>query len=193
MPSPTGTCAALALAAAASLTLTAPPAGGADPAPPVGAAPDRAAAVRAAHTASLQLAAAYRATGAYQNQHTAEAAGYLPDRYCVPGRPGAGGLGYPHFNHAHDNSRDPARPSALIYTDDARGNRRLAALEWVSTGRERPPDMFGAAFNGPIPGKFPGQPDHYTLRVWLWKENPSGRFALYNPDVRCRPGTTRPA
>lgn len=142
---------------------------------------------------SLQLAAAYGATAKYQHTRTATAAGYVPDTYCVPGKPGAGGLGYPHFNHAHDDSRDPSKPTALIYEDDVRGSRRLVALEWTSTGPNRPANLFGAAFNGPIPGKFPGQPAHYTLRVWLWKENPSGRFALYNPDVRCRPGTTRPA
>ncbi|MCJ0874053.1 hypothetical protein [Streptomyces sp. AP-93] len=141
----------------------------------------------------LALATAYRATAPYLDPHAATAAGYVPDAYCVPGKAGAGGLGYPHFNHAYDDSLDPAKPTALIYVDDARGTRRLAALEWVFTGADRPPNLFGAAFNGPIPGKFPGQPPHYKLRVWLWKENPGGRFALYNPDVSCRPGTTRPA
>ncbi|MFE4635297.1 hypothetical protein ACFRJ1_18255 [Streptomyces sp. NPDC056773] len=139
------------------------------------------------------IATAYRATAPHQFPHTAAAAGYVPDAYCVPGKAGVGGLGYPHFNHAHDDSLDPAKPTALIYVDDTHGTRRLAALEWVSTRKDGPPKLFGTAFHGPIPGKFPGQPTHYTLRLWLWKENPGGRFALYNPAVSCRPGTTRPA
>lgn len=26
---------------------------------------------------------------------------------------------------------------------------------------------------------------HRSLHVWLWKDNPSGLFAAFNPDVSC--------
>jgi hypothetical protein len=28
-------------------------------------------------------------------------------------------------------------------------------------------------------------PIHYDLHVWLWKKNPSGMFARWNPTVTC--------
>lgn len=31
----------------------------------------------------------------------------------------------------------------------------------------------------------PDMPIHYDLHVWLWKANPSGMFASWNPDVTC--------
>ena len=30
-----------------------------------------------------------------------------------------------------------------------------------------------------------GMPVHYDLHVWLWKHNPSGVFAPFNPDASC--------
>jgi hypothetical protein len=28
-------------------------------------------------------------------------------------------------------------------------------------------------------------PIHYDLHVWLWKHNPSGLFAPFNPEASC--------
>jgi hypothetical protein len=28
-------------------------------------------------------------------------------------------------------------------------------------------------------------PTHWSLHVWLWKDNPNGLFAAFNPDVSC--------
>jgi hypothetical protein len=30
-----------------------------------------------------------------------------------------------------------------------------------------------------------GLPPFYTLPVWAWKDNPSGTFTNWNPDVSC--------
>ena len=30
-----------------------------------------------------------------------------------------------------------------------------------------------------------GMPTHFDLHVWLWKRNPSGIFASWNPAVVC--------
>jgi hypothetical protein len=30
-------------------------------------------------------------------------------------------------------------------------------------------------------------PEHYDLHVWLWKHNPEGMFAQFNPRVSCTP------
>lgn len=181
---------ALALAAAAALTAPAGPAA-ASPGPHPGA-----------HTRSagwLDLTRATLASSRYLGEPASTAAGYVPDRYCVSDPAGGGALGYPHFNHAYDNSLDPEKPAALLYEDDASGRRRLVALEWVVMDRDGKveteddrPSLFGQPFKGPIPGRFKGQKVHYALHVWLWKPNPAGLFATYNPEVHCRPGTTRP-
>ncbi|MFD3539806.1 hypothetical protein ACFWUQ_09935 [Streptomyces sp. NPDC058662] len=187
---------ALSLAAATALTLAATPAG-AHPGPPgtsgTSAAPARPGAARA------ELARAAAASARYTLVERSVAAGYVPDQYCVQDPAGAGAIGYPHFNHAHDDSLDPAKPAALLYEDDARGRRRLVALEWVVMDRDGRvetdddrPSLFGQPFKGPIPGRFKGQKTHYALHVWLWKDNPAGLFATFNPEARCLPGTTRP-
>ncbi|WP_229833363.1 hypothetical protein, partial [Streptomyces purpureus] len=170
------------------------------PAPGPGHAPaPRLASPEATITGRAALAKAVVSSGRYLDPRAASAAGYVPDQYCVPNPAGPGALGYPHFNHAYDNSLDPARPAALIYEDDRNGGRRLTALEWVVADRDGltttdddRPTLFGRAFKGPFPGRFKGQPVHYALHVWLWKANPHGMFEVYNPTVRCLPGTTRP-
>jgi hypothetical protein len=47
------------------------------------------------------------------------------------------------------------------------------------------PSLFGQEFDGPMEGHGPGQPIHYDLHVWLWKKNPAGMFAPFNPKVAC--------
>jgi len=36
-----------------------------------------------------------------------------------------------------------------------------------------------------MPGHFAGMPVHYDLHVWLWKHNPAGMFAEWNPGLSC--------
>lgn len=144
-------------------------------------------------------AATYRATARYQRHDNAVRDGYVPDKYCVADRAGSGALGYPHFNHAYDNSLDPAKPAALYYEDDGHGGKRLVGVQWLVYDRDQNPttsddrpSLFGVPFTGPHLGHFRGQPVHYALHLWLWKKNPRGQYATYNPAVTCLPGTTRP-
>ncbi|MEV8530524.1 hypothetical protein [Streptomyces sp. NPDC051211] len=181
---------ALALTTAASLALAA------------AAAPTGASAATGADTgrAAVERALTYRATAPFHLHANAVRAGYVPDKYCVVDRAaGTGALGYPHFNHAYDNSVDPSKPAALFYEDDGRGGKRLVGVQWLVYDRDQNPatdddrpSLFGTAFKGPRPGNFPGQPVHYALHLWLWKKNPKGVFETFNPAVTCLPGTTRP-
>ncbi|MCB8901000.1 MULTISPECIES: hypothetical protein [unclassified Streptomyces] len=155
---------------------------------------------RAEAEAAADKAVTYRVTAPYQQHANGVRAGYKPDQYCVFDRAGGtGALGYPHFNHAYDNSTDPAKPTALFYEDDGKGGKRLVGVEWLVHDRDQSlktdddrPSMFGVPFKGPNRGNFPGQPLHYALHLWLWKKNPKGQFTTYNPAVTCLPGTTRP-
>ncbi|MCY0941516.1 hypothetical protein [Streptomyces antarcticus] len=149
--------------------------------------------------AAVERSVTYRATAPYHIHANGVKAGYVPDKYCVANRTGPGALGYPHFNHAYDNSVDPAKPAALYYEDDGRGGKRLVGVQWLVYDRDQNPatdddrpTMFGRAFKGPQRGNFPGQPVHYALHLWLWKANPKGVYETYNQAVACLPGTTRP-
>ncbi|MEU8778029.1 hypothetical protein [Streptomyces sp. NPDC048606] len=177
------------LALAAAATLAAAPSAPAAPAAP-----------GPRLTPAAQLALTYRATAKFHRHDAAVRAGYVPDKYCVVNPSGgAGALGYPHFNHAYDGSVDPQKPTALLYEGDGKGRWRLAGLEWMVVdrdGREDTdddrPSLFGQPFRGPLPARYAGQKVHYSLHLWLWKDNPSGRFEPFNPAVVCLPGTTRP-
>ncbi|WP_329376772.1 hypothetical protein OG625_04615 [Streptomyces sp. NBC_01351] len=149
---------------------------------------------------AVERSLTYRATARFQQHANAVRAGYVPDKYCVANRQGPGALGYPHFNHAYDNSVDPAKPAALYYEDDRHGGKRLVGMQWLVYDRDQNlatdddrPTMFGTRFKGPLRGNFPGQPVHYALHLWLWKKNPLGEQETFNPAVTCLPGTTRPA
>jgi hypothetical protein len=47
------------------------------------------------------------------------------------------------------------------------------------------PSLFGVKFDGPMLGHEAGMPIHHDLHLWLWKHNPSGLFAMWNPRVHC--------
>jgi hypothetical protein len=105
-----------------------------------------------------------------------------------------GGMGY-HYVHpglAADRKLDPRAPEALLYEPTASGRMRLIAVEYIRADADQTketdddrPSLFGVPFDGPMDGHEPGQPVHYDLHAWVWKPNPSGTFAQFNPDVRC--------
>ncbi|NEA68145.1 hypothetical protein [Streptomyces sp. SID12488] len=71
-------------------------------------------------------------------------------------------------------------------------SRRLVAAEWIVVDKDQDlatdddrPSMFGVPFDGPMLGHAPGMPIHYDLHAWVWKNNPSGTFARWNPTVTC--------
>ena len=75
-----------------------------------------------------------------------------------------------------------------------RTTRRLVAIEYVKndadgdlgTDDDRP-SLFGEPFDGPMEGHEPGQPVHYDLHAWVWRHNPAGELAQFNPEVGCPP------
>jgi hypothetical protein len=90
----------------------------------------------------------------------------------------------------------------LHYLRRPSGRRELVAVEWVvpvlvngkryfgeaeppEDSRSRKPRMFGRKFDGPIPPTIPGQPWHYSVHLWPWRENPEGLFAPFHKDLRC--------
>jgi hypothetical protein len=104
------------------------------------------------------------------------------------------------------------KPEAMLY-EDQNGKLTLVGVEWIVrdmdqlVGTHNTPEpqlRLGnnvVAFHGPMEGheKWPGSPYtkvvdeieepwmpyHYDLHAWIWKDNPSGLFADWNPTVKC--------
>ncbi|MGW0117526.1 hypothetical protein [Streptomyces sp. NPDC003327] len=176
--------AALALAATASLALgaAAPAVSAAAPAKPKPVTdfphPD--------------LKKTYHATVKYRDEQKAIADGYQRTDDCVED-PRLGGMGYHYVNPANlggpGKAPNPTKPTALLYEEDHKtGKRELVAVEWVvlDPNRNLPrPALFDRAFDGPF--DFPPLGPHYSLHAWIFKKNPRGVFAPYNPRVHCTP------
>ncbi len=140
-------------------------------------------------TTLKMLASLRSATAKYHRLEVAEEAGYSLGSECVASP--AGGMGYHYVNFGLvDENYDPTAPEALLYEEDEDGNLKLVAVEfvimkdpWDSENAEMP--YFGSReFDvalAPIPLPF----DNYQLHVWIWKNNPSGIFEKFNPNVEC--------
>ena len=131
------------------------------------------------------LANVRQATSAFHNLDAAVAAGYDPLLSCFD-LPGVGGMGQHYVNTSLlDATVEANRPEALVYEVD--GNRlQLVAVEyivpwsaWVSL---TPPQLYGRSF-------FRNDSLHlWALHAWIWRPNPLGMFANYNPSVKLCPG-----
>lgn len=139
------------------------------------------------------LAQVRQATAKYHGVSQALADGYLPTEHCVA-VPGVGGMGYHYVNPTlvGDPSVDPSKPEVLLYAPKKNGGLKLVGVEYLvvdadqelSTDGDRP-NLFGVPFNGPMEGHEPGMPIYYDLHAWIFKGNPDGVFADFNPEVRC--------
>lgn len=141
------------------------------------------------------IAAVRRATAKYHDPAVAEADGFIPTEECAA-HPQLGGMGLHYINPARigDPSIVATEPEVLLYEPSPDGGVRLIGVEWLAidddgdltTDHDRP-SVLGTAFDGPMPGHDEHMPVHYDLHAWIWKHNPAGDFAVWNPTVRCAP------
>ena len=130
------------------------------------------------------LARARAATAQFHRFDVAEAAQYdfLFLDMCMENQP-TGGMGYHYVNVGLLNGTvDVEHPEAVMYEPGPNGQLRLVGLEYVIPASEwtspEPPVLFGREFTL-------NQFDLWALHVWIWKNNPSGMFADWNPTVSC--------
>lgn len=109
---------------------------------------------------------------------------------CVA-HPTEGAMGYHYFNAElmADHAVNALEPEALVYAPSPNGGLKLVAVEWVVLGPEsnppgvsEPPSVLGMEMHILVP---PPGPAFYLLHAWVWKHNPSGMFADWNPEVEC--------
>ena len=132
-----------------------------------------------------ELARLRALTAQFQDLALADRAGYsLPLTGCVSD-PMLGGMGF-HFGKesAIDGTANPLEPEVLLYEPEANGRLRLVAVEFIVpyTFQPRngpPPQLFGRDFT-PFDGN-----GVWGLHAWIWRENPAGMFANFNPGVSC--------
>jgi hypothetical protein len=135
---------------------------------------------------NADLAAANMAAAVYQDVEQAEADGYastLETLGCFEDAQ-RGGMGLHYANDTlMDAHLDATAPEALLYELDHRGEiASLVAHEYIVpidawTG-SAPPRLFGQDFH-----RHPVLPV-WILHTWIWKDNPAGVFADFNPRVR---------
>jgi hypothetical protein len=75
---------------------------------------------------------------------------------------------------------------------------RLVAVEYIAfqgpwdATHDMAPMLFGQMFMlTTAPNRF-GLPPFYSLHAWVWKNNPSGTFSMWNPTVHCPAAATTP-
>lgn len=107
---------------------------------------------------------------------------------CVA-HPTAGAMGYHYFNKTlvDDLVVDPLKPEGLVYVPGLDGRLQLAAVEYVVPGAasnppgvSSPPSVLGSPMVILVPAV-----GFYTLHAWVWRYNPAGMFAHWNPEVVC--------
>ena len=130
------------------------------------------------------LAQLQRATAPYHDFDAAVRAGYgTRITPCWTHRT-QGAMGYHYGNPALiDGTVDLLQPEVLMYEPQPGGHLRLVGLEYIvpieAWQGAAPPTLLGHEFH---PHSFL---PIYKLHVWLWRANPSGIFADWNPKVSC--------
>lgn len=132
------------------------------------------------------LAEVRAATAKYHDVAVAEAHGYVPVSPCEASGDGVMGIHYLNMDLASDLEVVPTQPEVLLYVPTENG-LELAGVEYFVAAMpgSTAPRVLGATFDGPMAGHNPQMPTHYDLHVWLWKHNPAGMTAQWNPALSC--------
>jgi len=133
-----------------------------------------------------ELATVRQVTAPFHDFNVARAAGWSAKiTSCLVDPGGAGGMGF-HYGNVPliDGTARVDAPQLLLYEPGENGLLRLVAVEYIipysfHSRDAAPPVLFGQQFL---------QFDAFQvwgLHVWVWKNNPSGMFAPWNPRVSC--------
>ncbi len=94
----------------------------------------------------------------------------------------------------NDATIDWLKPEIVIYEPEADGSLQLVSVEYLvfeAAGIGKPPEFHGHEFTYMVDNpttpldEAHGFEAHYDLHVWLYRHNPRGMFAPWNPAVSC--------
>jgi len=142
------------------------------------------------------IRAVRHATAPFRHLANARTAGYglLKDAAgiaCIDNPAGGMGVHYVNGGLVGDDAVNALTPEALVYEPQANGRMRLVAVEYVvfqakwDASHSSPPSLFGHTFEAVGATNRYGIPPFYELHAWIWKHNPAGMFADWNPRVTC--------
>ena len=93
---------------------------------------------------------------------------------------------------------DFLKPSILIYEPQADGSMQLVAVEnlvfaaaWRAAGHKEPPTFHGVKWDLMVDDPKTKVDEahmfepHFDRHVWIYRDNPNGMFAQFNPAVSC--------
>jgi hypothetical protein len=122
------------------------------------------------------LAALRQATVAFHDVENAEDAGYQRFLPCFDSETGGMGQHYVDLTRV-DGVVEADRPEAMVYQLGTDGRPHLVAVEYIVPETAPRPSLYGQQFHhNTVLGL-------WVLHAWVWKANPEGVFADYNPDV----------
>lgn len=133
-----------------------------------------------------QLAALRELTAPYHDLEAGMEAGYgTPVTECLS-HPTEGAMGVHYGNlDLFDATVELLAPETILYEPQKNGKMRLVGVEYIvpfaaHPATEDPPELMGQHFHANE------EAGVWGFHVWLWRHNPSGLFADWNPKVTCR-------
>jgi hypothetical protein len=94
---------------------------------------------------------------------------------------------------------DFRKPAILIYEPQADGSLELVAVEnlvfakaWKEAGHAAPPAYYGVTYDTMVDDPATSVDEahnfepHHDRHVWIYRTNPNGVFAQFNPEVTCK-------
>lgn len=126
------------------------------------------------------------------------ALGVMGVHYFRPDLLGITGPPSPRVNGTGTHT-DFTKPAVLIYEPQADETMQLVAVEnlvfiksWEAAGNKAPPSFQGKVYDTMIDDPATAVDEahnfepHYDRHVWIYRDNPNGVFAQYNPKVTCK-------
>ena len=117
---------------------------------------------------------------------------FRPDLLGIAGPPN------PRVNGTGTHT-DFGTPAVLIYEPQENGALELVAIEnpvflkaWEAAGNQQPPSFHGIAYDRMLDDPATAVDEahmfeaHYDRHVWLYRDNPNGIFAQFNPKATCK-------
>jgi hypothetical protein len=134
-----------------------------------------------------QLAELRQATAPFHDFDRAVEAGYAAQITPCWEHRSRGAMGYHYGNPDFlfdGGAVNLLEPETLMYEPGPGGQLKLVGLEYIvfidDWAGVDPPMLLGQAFH---PHSFL---PIFKLHIWLWRDNPAGMFADWNPKVSCR-------
>ena len=133
-----------------------------------------------------QLDALRGATKVFESFEAAKGAGYdVKITDCMADA--QGGMGFHYGKGALiDATVSALAPEVVMYEPAANGQLKLVGVEYVvpfsAWTSPTPPTLYGENFQRNETFQV------WALHAWIWKENPRGTFASWNPNVSCTTG-----